>query len=462
MNCADGLRIETLQQVLSRATELRSQGIDDLADAICAQALELCPEQAEQLNVAGVLSAQAGHQKLAAGFFRRAVRASEGAPTAHNNLGIVLTNLGHFREAVCEFDAALARHPLYADAWSNRATALAQLQQVSAAIADCDRALALDAHNIQAHLNKAVCCLLLGDFERGWPLYEWRKGAPPHRGCAPPPAGAAATAATLFAEAECGVGDTIQFCRYLRSAHSLGFSRKMLAAPRALWRLLGSLDRSIELVDFDAQPPADCELVTLMSLPLRFATRQDNIPDQVPYLGADPDRVAHWRRRLGPHGFKVGVCWQTGAGFGLGPWNHGRAFPLSAIRPLAAIPSVRLVCLQKSPLPAGLDGNIPLERLAGLDAGPDAFVDTAAVMESLDLIISADTAVAHLAGAMARPTWIALQRLPDWRWQLERTDSPWYPSVRLFRQTTPGAWEPVFEHMAHELSRLVAQRAVTG
>ncbi len=179
------------------------------------------------------------------------------------------------------------------------------------------------------------------------------------------------------------------------------------------------------------------------------------MPNTVPYLSSDTALVEHWRRRIGTQGFKIGICWQGSAA----KIDIGRSFPLALFKGLGALPGVRLISLQKgageaqiATMPAGMK----LEVLGkDFDAGPDAFLDTAAVMQSLDLIISSDTGVAHLAGALGRPTWVALKRVPDWRWLMDRTDSPWYPTTRLFRQTVAGDWGAVFARIEDELRSLL-------
>jgi hypothetical protein len=195
-----------------------------------------------------------------------------------------------------------------------------------------------------------------------------------------------------------------------------------------------------------ALPPADA-VIPLLSLPARTTIA----PVGPPYLSAEPERVAAWKDRIGDSGLRVGINWQ---GFSGRFEDKGRSVPLAAFTPLAAVPGIRLISLQKG---EGEDqiasAGFAVETLAGLDAGPDAFLDTAAVMMTLDLIITSDTSIAHIAGALGRTVWVALRRVPDWRWMLDRTDSPWYPTMRLFRQTADGEWESVFSAMAAELSR---------
>jgi len=226
-------------------------------------------------------------------------------------------------------------------------------------------------------------------------------------------------------------------------------------AHRRLFRLLGTVAPGIEFTTaatpqmrFDFQAP-------LMSLPRLLGVRVDTVAAPRAYLSADPTRSEMWRARLGSEGFKVGIAWQ---GNPAGSVDHGRSIPLRALAPLGAIEGVRLISLQKNHgaeqidrRPAGMAIETPGHDF---DGGADAFLDTAAVMMNLDLVVSSDTSIAHLAGARGRPTWVMLKKVPDWRWLLDRDDSPWYPTMRLFRQETIGDWAAVAARVANELRKL--------
>jgi hypothetical protein len=241
----------------------------------------------------------------------------------------------------------------------------------------------------------------------------------------------------LLVQPEQGLGDIIQFARYLPSIRGrVGF-----AAPAKLRRLLSSNPAMplATLSRYDVTAP-------LLSLPARMHTP----PADVPYLFAEPDRVAAWRTRIGENGLRVGIAWQ---GFSGRFEDRGRSIPLTAFVPLAQ-PGVRLISLQKGEGEAQIaSAGFAIETFPKLDDGPDAFLDTAAMMTALDLIVTSDTSIAHLAGALGIPVWVALRLVPDWRWLLERSDSPWYPTMRLFRQSTDGDWAPVFAAMAQALPR---------
>jgi hypothetical protein len=252
---------------------------------------------------------------------------------------------------------------------------------------------------------------------------------------------------TLLVHAEQGLGDVIQFCRYLPLLAAQGASVVFEVMP-SLTRLLHTLPSAIRLIGRgEPLPPVDY-YCPLLSLPLALNTRLDTIPAQVPYLAAESERVAHWLERLRAlPGLRVGIAWQGNLEVEKLIWARGRSIPLTFLEPLAHLPGVQLISLQKGPgteqlrdVPFG--GRI-VDLGVELDRGPDAFLDTAAVMAGLDLVISSDTSVAHLAGALGRPVWVMLAASPEWRWGLERRDSPWYPTMRLFRQTADRDWTVV-------------------
>ena len=255
-----------------------------------------------------------------------------------------------------------------------------------------------------------------------------------------------------------GLGDTIQFFRYLPLMAAAGVDATFVCPPR-LRRLLSSkakvrfADSPPDGEPFDAQ-------IAISSLPRAFGTRLDTIPAAVPYLAAEPALRDMWLKRIGAEGFKIGVVWQGNPD---PEADRARSMPLTALAPLAEIAGVRLISLQKGAGEEQLSSLPPSMRVetlgADFDAGADAFVDTAAAMTCLDLIVTCDTSIAHLAGALAVPVWVALKSDAEWRWLTGRADSPWYPTMRLFRQTRRGVWSDVFEAMARELAELAERRA---
>ena len=379
---------------------------------------------------------------------------------ASSNQGDALQALGRFDEALAAYDKALLAQPDFAQACSNRGVCLKELGRFEDALASFDGAISFDPDYAEAFWNKALTLLLLGRFEEGWELYEWRKKTrePVGNRLFPRPVwlGQEDVAhKTLLVHAEQGLGDVIQFSRYVRCLVERG--AKVLFAPgEALQALMRTLDGDVRIVDAeDAALNFDYH-VPLLSLPFALKTNATNIPAGPSYLRAQAKLAQSWMARLGPEGFKVGICWQGG----VSPVDVGRSFPLRLFFELSQIPGVRLISLQKGPgalqlqhLPAGMQVQTPGQDF---DAGPDAFLDTAAVMTCCDLVITSDTAVAHLAGALGVKTWVALKHVPDWRWFLQRDDSPRYPSLRLFRQESPGDWDGVFARIKAALLEAVA------
>jgi tetratricopeptide (TPR) repeat protein len=381
--------------------------------------------------------------------------------TALNNRGYALRQMRRSALALENYDRAIALRPDYAEAHCNRGNALLDLGQPGRAIECYDRAVALKPDYGDAHWNKSAAALQMGDFATGWRLYEWRKRRRnPVGRC--PVAGPEWTGResisgkTLLVYFEQGFGDTIQFSRYARLLEARG-ARVVFFVPSRLKRLLRSLSPTIALVEPSNVVPRFDYQVALLSLPFVLSTVDEAaIPSTVPYLSAEPDRIDAWRRRLGERGFRIGIAWQ---GNPEAETDAGRSMPLASLAPLCDLPGVRLISLQKEhgldQLP-GLPEGMTVETLdGGFDEGPDGFVDTAAIMMSLDLVVTSDTSIAHLAGALGRPVWVALQHHPEWRWMLGRPDSPWYPTMRLFRQGSPDDWAGVLSVMKQALTGLL-------
>src|SRR3984885_12029048 len=381
-------------------------------------------------------------------------------PEAAINLGNALLKLDRSEEAFDAYLWASKPGPCLAKALLGQALALRSLGRFSEAMTAFDRAAALGSR--EAVAGKGCLMLTLGDFENGLEGYEarWLKGK-----------SIAETLGTRFetwkgpgrpgervlALNDHGLGDTIQFFRYLPMMAAAGVDATFVCPPR-LRRLL-SPKANVRFVDSPPEgEPFDAQ-IAISSLPRAFGTRLETIPVAVPYLTAEPALREMWLKRIGAQGFKIGVVWQGNSD---PEADRGRSLPVTALAPLAGIAGVRLISLQKGAGEEQLSNLPPSLRVetlgANFDAGADAFVDTAAVMTCLDLVVTCDTSVAHLAGALAVPVWVALKRDAEWRWLTERADSPWYPTMRLFRQLHRGAWGDVFGAMAGELAQLVERR----
>jgi Tfp pilus assembly protein PilF len=421
---AIGMQPGLVQLHHNRAAALQGLGQVEAALASYDHALELAPEQAD----------------------------------IHSDRGSLLKALGRQDEALAAYDHALGLDPKNIAAWYNRGGTLRDLGRVEAAVESYSRAIDLSPELAIAHHNRALCRLQLGDYLGGFEEYEWRKRCPtfddPRYGLERPWRGEPLQGKSLYVFPELYQGDVIQFARFVLAAEQAG-ARVQMAAPRAMHALLQTLSPSLTLLDEDQVAETYDYQAALLSLPHGFKASLETLPGE-PYLHADPVRVARWREAIGPKGLKVGVIWQGSTAPYALPLQ--RSFRLAELRGLAALPDVRLISLQK------VNG---LEQLAGLpegmamqdlgeafDPGPDAFVDTAGAMTCCDLVITPDTSVAHLAGALGVNTWLALPAVADWRWMSGRADSPWYPHTRIFRQTVPGDWTAVFAEMATALKSL--------
>jgi tetratricopeptide (TPR) repeat protein len=429
------------------------------------RAIQLLPADAEAHIQRGVALLNLERNAEALESFDRALALRADAPEVLNNRGIALTGTGRLSEALENFIRSAILSGASAEHHTNIGIVLKILGRHREAAASFGRALAQKPDDPSAKFALAFMHLSLGEFALGWPLYEARfdvpaLGNPARHVNAPRWNGTEALAGkTLLIHAEQGLGDVIQFCRYLPLLAAQGASVVFEVMP-SLKALLRTLPPAIRLVGRGEPLPSVDYYCPLLSLPLAFKTRVDTVPAQMPYLTAEPQRTASWMQRLRAlPGLRVGVAWQGNPAVEKLIWARGRSIPLAALEPLTQLPGVSLVSLQKGPGVEQLR-NVPfanriMDLSAELDRGPDAFLDTAAVMAGLDLVISSDTSVAHLAGALGRPVWTVLAASPEWRWGLERSDSPWYPSMRLFRQTTVGDWTAGVAAIAAALQDLI-------
>jgi tetratricopeptide (TPR) repeat protein len=386
----------------------------------------------------------------------RALALDPASAVAHNNRGGALGDLGRYEDALESIDRAIALDPMMIQAHTNRGNFLADLKRPDEALASFDRALALAPDSTEAHFGRSLVLLSTGRLLEGWQPYEWRKrrvaeGA--FHGLGHPEWSGKEDIAgkTVFVEAEQGLGDTIQFCRYAPMVADMG-AQVVLSAQDSLVRLLRNFDPRIRIVPSSDLPTDFDYHVALLSLPLAFGTDITTIPASTPYLRAAPDQAARMRERIGGNGFKIGICWQ-------GSYIAGkRSFPLSSFEGISRLPGVRLISLQKGDGVEQLDSLPPGMRVETLGGNfPEDFADTAAAMDAMDLVISCDTSVAHLAGALCRPTLVPLRHAADWRWLLDRDNSPWYPGMRLFRQPANGDWTSVFADMEKNLAGILAR-----
>ena len=448
-------------QTLGEAIGLHQAGKLQDAAAIYHRLLAQHPTHFDALYFAGAIALQTGEIARGIDLLHRAIAADPGNIKASLLLASGLRTQHRHAEAVAVLDGMLAVHPDSAQGHLHRAYGLQELKRLDEALASYDRSLTLDATNPDAHVDRSHCLLLLGRLEEGYAEYEWRKKLKVPVGtiqCAQPPwlGDTAIGGKTILLYAEQGFGDTILYSRYARRVAEAG-GRVILAVQPPLVQLMRTLDPAIDVrptTDFVTGFDTHC---ALMSLPHAFRTSAQTVPANVPYLAAEPERVAKWKQRIGTNGFRIGILWQGSRN----KIDAGRSFPLTMFRALMGLADVRLISLQMhdgTEQLAALPEGMAVETLgAEFDAGPDAFLDTAAAMQNLDLVITSDTAAAHLAGALARPTWVALKYIAGSLWGAAGSTTAWYPTARLFRQASPGDWAGVFSEISDALrARLIS------
>jgi tetratricopeptide (TPR) repeat protein len=418
--------------------------------AVADRLLRLEPNHAEAAFLRGTALNALGEPALAVVSFERTLALDPGNAAALLNLGNACTDLDRLDDAERYCRAATRLAPDLVEAHASLGFVLTSLGRPDAAIAACETAIALRADFALAHWNQAVAALLAGDFELGFREYEWRKRHDRFRRDfvdlpGPQWDGGDPNGRTILVHAEQGLGDTIQFARYLPLIAERG-GHPVLACERPLIPLLAGMP-GVTVVPKDASPRRyDC-WIDQMSLPRVFATRLDTIPALEGYLHADPARIAAWRATL-PGGLNVGLAW---AGNPAHSNDRRRSLPASALDRILAVPEVHFVNLQ-----VGSRANEI--GLADMSPWLIDYAETAALIGALDLVVSVDTSVVHVAGALAKPAWVLLPYAPDWRWLLGRNDTPWYASLRLFRQPAPGDWDSAVTAAAESLGCLTAAR----
>jgi tetratricopeptide (TPR) repeat protein len=479
----------------------------DEALACAERALVMQPKFADALNNRGNALAALNRPLDALASYERALSLAPELAAAWSNRACVLRDLGRYADALDSCDQALALQPNYPDAWSNRGNVLGDLNQPheaqrcyqralelapgfvdawnnlglaqvdlnqrEAALSSYERALALNPASVEAHWNQSLCLLQMGRFESGWREYEWRWERSRIK------AGKRAFAQplwlgdfpldgkTILLHAEQGLGDTLQFCRYATLVAKLG-AKVVLEVPAALLRLLSTLEGVDRLVEAGQPlPPFDCHC-PLLSLPLAFSTNETSIPAATPYLFAQSSAVSEWRERIerdyvtdtsASRPLKVGLVWageNRAQVAELRKIDARRSLAFEQFAPLLDVPNVRFFSVQKGAAAPQLAESACRERVADYTELLHDFADTAALVASLDLLISVDTSTAHLAGALDKPVWILNRFDTCWRWLLERSDTPWYPSARLFRQPALGDWSSVIDAVRDALAGLSA------
>ena len=472
----------------SRACALHTLRRHAEAVASYNRVIALQPDHSRAYNNRGVALRDLGQDALAVESFERAIALRPGDPQPLNNLGLALKHLRQYRAAIDCHDRGLAIDPGYAIGWYNRGLALREIGDPAAALVSHDRAIAINPHAGEfhcdrglalqdlgqmdaaiasfdncigllpdypdAHWNKSLALLATGDFGRGWPLYEWRwrnakTGLRPAHFAQPLWLGEAPLVGkSILLHCEQGLGDAIQFFRYVALVRALG-AHVCIEAPTALFELFKAAANDVEVIRTGSDLSGFDYHCPLLSLPLALKTTLATIPHQQSYLRSDPTKVALWSERLGPaRRPRIGLVWRGNASHN---HDHFRSVPLAALLPYLP-EGVDYVSLQKE-LRDGdqetLNANPGLKHFGALIQD---FSDTAALCQLMDQVISVDTSVAHLSGALGRPTHVLLPPSPDWRWLQNRADSPWYASVTLHRQARGQGWEPTLRQLGARLS----------
>lgn len=474
-------RMDEARDTLERALAQRPDDANALANAAAAlaelgqhgEAIERCdralaaePGHVEATRCKARALQALGRHEDALPLYRAAF-AARGDAAGALGVGNALQALGRYEAALAAADEAVALEPELADAHNNRGNALRALGRHQEALGCYAQVVAREPDNVDAHWNEGLTHLTLGDFARGWPLYEWRTrglsdaadsllpGIPVWRGEED------LAGKTIVLHAEQGLGDAIQFVRYAPLVAERG-ARVLLTCRAPLVRLCDTIEGVDEVLTVEDRMPAsepavtaDCQAL-LMSLPLAFGTTLETIPAEVPYVAADPERIEHWRARLADHGAarNIGLAWRGN------PEHRGarsRDCPIEQFDELLAVPDCAFFSLQLDEGAADIAAICARgQNVVDLAGDLGDFHETAAAICALDLVISVDTAVAHLAGALDQPAWLLLSYAADWRWLTDRDDSPWYPSLRLLRQSEPGNWRGLLRRVALELAESTA------
>ena len=436
-------RARAIGSLIERATALAKDRCFDDALRFYDLVLKSEPNSATAWNNRGNALYGMSRYDDALAAYDRALELDDTLVLAHSNRGNILSRYGRYVEALCECDKVLKLAPKEAAAHHNRANALRALRQYDEALLSYRRAIKCDSNLAEAHVNQAMLRLQLGQFAEGARQFDWRwkmSAYPKMRAfTAPRWTGTEPIAGKrLLVHGEQGQGDVIQFARFTKTLAECG-AKVVLEAPMSCVRLFASLEGTPEILPFGEPLPAADYQLPIMSLMGALDLTLETIPAPRRYLSPPPGVSAAWRAKMGKSDkVRVGIVWAGNA-------NHHNDYLRSAPRALLeslAGPEIELIPLQKE-----------------LRDDLDDFADTAALIDCLDVVVTVDTSVAHLAGALGAKTWVLIPYAPDWRWLNERTDSPWYPSVTLYRQHAPGDWEGVIERVRRDLSRIAARAA---
>ncbi len=459
VECLDKARMLAPDDVAilnQHANALLSAGRAEAALDEFRQVLARMPQHAEARVNSGIAHAVLGASEQAVAEFDSALSIMPGHLGAHYNRGLALHDLGHYAAALDAHERVIASAPEHAGAWLHRGRALAAVNRLDDAIASYGKADAIHKEDPNVHFSEALALLALGDYRRGFEKYEarWRRTGMPAQKSRGRPLWLGEyplARKTVLLHAEQGFGDTIQFARYVPLLAVTG-AKVVLEVQSELTTLMARLDGGAEIIARGETPPPFDVHCPLGSLPLALRTEPDTVPAEIPYLSADDASLAKWSARIGALARpRIAVAWSGNAEH----FNdRNRSIPFVRLASLFSVPA-RFVSIQRDVRSEDAGKLAAKNCVTHLGGELENFTDTAAVIALSDLVICADTAVAHLAGAMGRPLWVLIPFQPDWRWTLDGETSPWYPTARLFRQTSLGDWDGVIARVAAELGRFI-------
>jgi len=422
------------------------------------QAIAIRPNFADALNNCGVALRDAKRFSDAVARYDQAIALRPEYAEAYSNRGVALKDLLQLNEAVASYDRAIAIKPNYAEAYSNKGNTLMEMAKFEAALASYDQAISIKPDYAEAYWNKSLILLLQGDYKAGWEHYEWRwanetislkprafdqalwRGQEDLHG------------KVILLHAEQGLGDSIQFCRYASLLRGYG-AKVLIEVHQPLVALLRGLDGVSDVIEAGFPLPTFDYHCPMLSLPIAFKTDLSNIPSTIPYLSSSAEKREYFSKKLGDKkALRVGLVW---SGSTVHTNDSNRSLKLADLIDMLP-PNCEYISLQKEV--RAVDGDV-LEKssIKSFSADLTNFTDTAALCDLMDVVISVDTSVAHLAGALGKPTWVLLPHIPDWRWLLNREDSPWYPTMRLYRQGESKSWMPVLEKLAKNIKHVDQQ-----
>ncbi len=482
-----------IKELLEKAKDCHNKKENIKAEELSKKIIEIDINNFEAHNLLGILYCQYKKFKEGLKYFNKAIKIKDNHAGLYCNKGNALFELNKFKEAIKNYDIAISLNPRLIDAYYNKGNSLQKLQnfkesvfnynkalefnsnffaayvnkgnslkslkKLDEAIINYNKAIEIKSNEAEPNWNKAITLLLKGDLEEGWKYYEWRwkknNFSSEKRNFSQPLwlGNFNINKKIILIHTEQGLGDSIQFSRYIELVEKLG-AKVIFEVEEPLIKLMKYLNGNFNIIQKGKRLPFfDCHC-PLLSLPNAFKTNINTIPNNIPYIKKPSLQKKIWQNKLNENNFNIGICWQ-GSSYSK---DEGRSFPVGYFKNISKIKNVKLFSLQKNDGSEQLEINFNEIKIVNLgsDLDKDApFLDTAILMKNLDLVITVDTSIAHLAGSMGCKVWVVLQYIPDWRWMLDKKFTPWYPSMKLFRQLKPNDWGNPFKQIEKEIKSFI-------